>query len=338
MAYGRDKTYEMNRFLIHRAPELRHHGIKGMLWGKRNGHPYPLDYSDRSAREKQAMTKSQKEKAKEKPSKSTGKILSVDKKKLIKAGAIAAGVGLAAIGGYALYKSGALNKIVNSGKEFVKNDGILGAELPKNNMKMPEAAKTNVNDIAARLKTTVADASKAGLDLDGIRNLDYINKINEVGGSDNCSSTTLAYIANRLFGGNFKAVADNMLTDDQKTVDYMKSLFKDGTIKEIDPESRLGAGANGSLMNKKLVDLIPNGSTGALALNFTKGHWVNYEKTSDGKFTLVCNQNRRIVPLELLGKLIEKIPVPYKYCYRILDFTNAEFSEEGLKKLPGLLR
>lgn len=32
--------------------ELSHHGIKGQKWGKRNGPPYPLDASDKSASEK----------------------------------------------------------------------------------------------------------------------------------------------------------------------------------------------------------------------------------------------------------------------------------------------
>lgn len=33
---------------------LRHHGIKGQKWGKRNGPPYPLDAEDHSAAEKKA--------------------------------------------------------------------------------------------------------------------------------------------------------------------------------------------------------------------------------------------------------------------------------------------
>ena len=33
---------------------LRHHGILGQRWGKRNGPPYPLGSSDHSASEKKA--------------------------------------------------------------------------------------------------------------------------------------------------------------------------------------------------------------------------------------------------------------------------------------------
>lgn len=36
---------------------LAHHGIKGMHWGKRNGPPYPLDYSSHTAEQKQQNPK-----------------------------------------------------------------------------------------------------------------------------------------------------------------------------------------------------------------------------------------------------------------------------------------
>lgn len=37
--------------------ELRHHGILGQKWGKRNGPPYPLKPSARSSAEKRAARK-----------------------------------------------------------------------------------------------------------------------------------------------------------------------------------------------------------------------------------------------------------------------------------------
>ena len=37
--------------------ELYHHGILGQRWGKQNGPPYPLDYSDHSAVEKAHISK-----------------------------------------------------------------------------------------------------------------------------------------------------------------------------------------------------------------------------------------------------------------------------------------
>ena len=43
---------------------LKHHGILGQKWGKRNGPPYPLDASDHSASEKKAGWRKSLKKAK----------------------------------------------------------------------------------------------------------------------------------------------------------------------------------------------------------------------------------------------------------------------------------
>ena len=68
---------------------LTHYGIKGQSWGVRNGPPYPLDSSTHS----KVVSKKQKFQ------------LSDKQKKLLKAGAIAAGSAIAIYGAVKLYKS-----------------------------------------------------------------------------------------------------------------------------------------------------------------------------------------------------------------------------------------
>lgn len=46
---------------------LAHHGIFGQKWGKKNGPPYPLSNSDRSAAERKANPESKSSKEKKKP-------------------------------------------------------------------------------------------------------------------------------------------------------------------------------------------------------------------------------------------------------------------------------
>ena len=98
---------------------LRHHGILGQRWGKRNGPPYPLEPSMHSQSEKQAGYRRS-------LNKSTGGIqnesskrgLSDGQKTAIKVGAALAVTALAAYGGYQLYKTGALDGLISKGKEL----------------------------------------------------------------------------------------------------------------------------------------------------------------------------------------------------------------------------
>lgn len=79
---------------------LEHHGIKGMKWGKRNGPPYPLS-SDISTGHRLKTSTDEKE----------AFHLSDKQKQIARNAAI---IGVAAVGAYALYKSGAIDQAAKS--------------------------------------------------------------------------------------------------------------------------------------------------------------------------------------------------------------------------------
>jgi len=54
--YGMPTVQEMEHAVpIKEENELKHHGVKGMSWGKRNGPPYPLDAEGKASLRKQRM-------------------------------------------------------------------------------------------------------------------------------------------------------------------------------------------------------------------------------------------------------------------------------------------
>lgn len=306
-------------YVIHRN-QLAHHGILGMKWGKKNGPPYPLDYADHSPKEKRLMTKTQKEKTKgEKPSKSG--LSDADKKKLLKAGAIAAGIGLAAVGGYALYKSGVLNKLVGSGKSFVGNidlsDDVPRTEIPRTEVPRVQTLKTK-----SVLKENLGKSFEK-LDMSMIKS---INDGNPLSNSGNCTNTSAVYILNSLFGGKFQAKS---LDEGRKGIgaDLYKDLFKG--INEIKTNNNPDNVYDGYKIGKRVIDQIPNGSTGILltvipGANGTGRHAVNYEKSLDGVFSIVEGKYGRAFSGNMLT---QNVIDSYGYVQRILDFSNAELAD-----------
>lgn len=102
---------------------LAHHGIKGQSWGKRNGPPYPLGYSQHSSAEKSRNPKSKiggSHNAKTDHKNKQG--LTENQKRAIKIGAIAAGAALVTVGGIALYKSGKLDDLIRVGAKSLPGD------------------------------------------------------------------------------------------------------------------------------------------------------------------------------------------------------------------------
>lgn len=104
--------------LVTRSDEyIKHHGIFGMKWGKKNGPPYPLGASDHSTSEKKAGWRKSLDKSDyENQNGDKKKGLSDKQKKAIKIGAAVAVTALATYGTYRLAKSGKLDPYIASGK------------------------------------------------------------------------------------------------------------------------------------------------------------------------------------------------------------------------------
>ena len=168
--------------------ELYHHGIKGQKWGVRRFQN--TDGSLKSAGKKRYSEDKPKEK----------KGLTEKQKKWIKRGAIAAGIAVAAIGTYALYKNGNLDPIID---KFVKN------------------GENKTNDI---LGFTSKDAPKVTAE----NAVEFSKNINPSHSTSNCGSTSAAVLDN-LLGGNSQALSE--------VPEHMRITLSDGSKgKGYDPK------------------------------------------------------------------------------------------------------
>lgn len=104
---------------------LQHHGILGQKWGQRNGPPYPLGASDHSSRERKAGWRKSLGKSGSDDNAKKRRGLSDNQKRALKVGAAVGATALIAIGGAYLYKTGALDDLVKTGKASV--DLIIGS-------------------------------------------------------------------------------------------------------------------------------------------------------------------------------------------------------------------
>ena len=146
---------------------LKHHGILGQKWGKKNGPPYPLGASDHSTSEKKARWRKSLDKdSSDNDNKKRG--LSDKQKKAIKIGATVAVTALAAYGTYRLVKSGKLDNYIDIGKSKAETllkkkagDTKIGDQKVDDLLKNASTAKTVSNGIKKLSKPeTLADTIK----------------------------------------------------------------------------------------------------------------------------------------------------------------------------------
>ena len=184
-----------------RSNELYHHGILGQRWGKKNGPPYPLGVSDHSASEKKAGWRKSLNKA-SKLDKKTGqsynskkKGLSNNQKKLIKIGATVAIAGLAAYGGYRLYKNGAFDSFVSRGKNSID---FLSGNLPKEIDVIKETNKPL--DKSGKVEYFSSDHIYAGLPkiLSAETDAETLERTNPFKGEEGTNNCTYAAVAGFL--------------------------------------------------------------------------------------------------------------------------------------------
>lgn len=308
---------------------LIHHGIKGQHWGIQNGPPYPLD----TKTHRKVINKAKETTRKVKESVENYRN-SFDKHKVIKIGAIAAGAALTAVGGYYLYKSGALDSLVKSGKNFVR-DVQLNDKIPNEKPLSATNFSQRKNSLISQLKGKTFDRSKIGKSYDDVDKgmVESINRELRDNGTmgGNCPSATAAYLLNSFFGTDYKTVPMKGIKEEGAKI--LEDIFKLDSMNEIDPAKGSDA-YPGVRMGERVFQMIPNGSTGFLHTFSVKygDHAVIYEKTKEGALTFCENK----LGVTLTGDDLNRQLGQYGFCKRIVDCSHVELadglSEETLRK------
>ncbi len=270
---------------------LRHHGILGQKWGKRNGPPYPLGSSDHSASERKAGWRKSLDKSGDgrhnkstssRGSESSGKDgfhLTDKQKKAIKIGAAVAATALASYGAYQLAKSGKLNNLAAIGKTRV--DAMLGkkagiardigqqkvSDLPKGKPLNGDATKFSMSaEAKARISEVGGKYDKFNFkDIDNpTRNVDEIGRAANArcfndftidNSTLNCKENSLTFFMRKVLG---KDVVSPPQTVDGGLKNFVAKYFKndpDAVVATINTKKNEAyKGLNAEQVAKKFIE------------------------------------------------------------------------------------
>ena len=238
----------------------------------------------------------------------------IDWKKAAVVGGVAVAGTLAAIGGYKLYKSGALDKYISKGKDALKDMPVnrLGKSYDELDMKM--------------IKSINADGP--------------VTKGRQI----NCTHTTTAYVLNSLYDRHVIAKPFNGYDEIYDTVGNGRDMkIFDDIFDGIKTHDYVGNPPNAlkffmSKGNwKQRMDEIAPGSTGILWIASPLGasHVINYEKTKDGVVTLVDCQSKKVIK-DGMAQALFRFNGLWKIA-RSMDFSEATIKESAPRILGTMI-
>lgn len=284
-------------YAVYREPSIKHHGILGMKWGRKNGPPYPLGVSDHSASEKKAGWRKSLDKNSKSSMPASSRKASKPKfnltdrqRKMIKIGTAVAITGLAAYGGYKLYKSGVLDSnaaIGGTGDQFHQSFRPQEDSGSANNsVKIKDSVKavaeaTGLN-IKVRDSTTDQDCFNA--------NPNY--SPGEEAWKNNCSHAVVSFLLRRA---GLDVQAKPMKFDEEGGLSFPEL---GACFKGMHPSKPFGIKvcSSGSEYADRLTNYISatfpdDNASGIIQLRTVtgKGHYIAFEK-ADGRTRLVDPQ------------------------------------------------
>ena len=314
---------------------LKHHGILGQKWGKKNGPPYPLDASDHSSSEKKAgWRKSLDKDSSTEDNKKKG--LSDKQKKAIKIGATVAVTALAAYGTYRLVKSGKLDKYIDIGK--TKADSLLKKKAGDS-----KVGDIKVDDLLNNASTAKTNPSVNNIRMvHGVKKLakpeslsDIIKNVNpNLGNNDYRNNCSACGIASFLRSKGYDVTAKSTGGKQQILGGVIEECFKGAKVMD---GSAVKFGRSRQDAAEMLVNKFGNNASGVVSVQWKKeltrngqggGHIFNWE-IKDGVVKFFDGQNNR--DDSVVSSLYWRMMNPND-SLTIARLDNAEINFDAIKK------